>query len=150
MEIFMKEAMLEARKAYALKETPIGAVVVYDGKVVGRGFNKIETTNDPTNHAEMVAIKDACKNLDRWRLFDCTLFVTMEPCFMCSGAIVNSRLKNIYVGVRHNKNHVVDKHNNFKLEFYKDYKVNVQFGLLEDECSNILTQFFREKRQSKK
>lgn len=145
-EFFMKEALKEAKKAYSLKETPIGAVIVYNGEIVGRGYNQIETTQNPVNHAEIMAIQDACRNLDRWRLFDCEMYITMEPCVMCAGAIVNSRIKKLYVGARHMKNHVVDKHNRYKIEIYNDSKVEFKFGILEEECSNLLTNFFKEKR----
>ncbi len=146
----MKEAIAEAKKAYALKETPIGAVVVYNDEIVGRGFNKIEISNDPTNHAEIVAIKDAVKRLKRWRLFDCEIYVTMEPCFMCTGAIVNSRIKKIYIGARHIKNGKIDKHNNFQKEFLEDNKVECVYNIEEEESSKILSDFFRERREEKK
>ncbi|WP_198021054.1 deaminase [Peptostreptococcus sp. MV1] len=147
---FMSEAMKEAKKAYAMKETPIGAVVVYDGQIVGRGFNQVELTGDPTQHAEIVAIQDAAKTLGRWRLFDCHMYVTMEPCLMCAGAIENSRIKKLYIGASHKKNHLVGKHNDFKLEVYRDRNINVEFGILEEEASRILTDFFRERRKEKK
>ena len=149
-EFFMEEAIREAKKAYALKETPIGAVIVYNDKIVGRGYNKIEITKDSTNHAEIVAIKDAAKNLDRWRLFDCEMYVTMEPCFMCTGAIVNSRIKKVYIGARHTKNEIVDKHNDFQHEFLTDNKVETVYDVKEEECSKILSDFFRERREEKK
>lgn len=148
-EEYMRQALIQAKKAYAMKETPIGAVIVYDGKIVGRGFNIVEHMKDSTCHAEIMAIKDAQKKLGKWRLFDCELYVTMEPCLMCAGAIANSRIKEIYIGAGHNKNHIVDKHNNFKLEYYKDNKVYYEFGILEGECSSILTDFFKERRKNK-
>nr|WP_282744953.1 nucleoside deaminase [Peptostreptococcus stomatis] len=146
---FMSEALKEARKAYAMKETPIGAVVVYDGQIVGRGFNQVELTGDPTQHAEMVAIQEAAKALGRWRLYDCQMYVTMEPCLMCAGAIENSRIKSLYIGASHKKNHLVGKHNDFKLEVYKDRKIDYEFGILEKEASKILTDFFKERREEK-
>ncbi len=148
-EYFMNEAIAEAKKAYALKETPIGAVVVYEDKIVGRGFNKIEISKDPINHAEIVAIKDAANNLDRWRLFNCEIYITMEPCFMCTGAIVNSRIKKVYIGARHLKNGKVDKHNNFQREYLEDCKVESIYGIKEEECSKILSAFFKERRKEK-
>lgn len=149
-EYYMGEAIAEAKKAYALKETPIGAVIVYNGEIVGRGFNKVEITEDSTNHAEMVAIKNATENLNRWRLFDCEMYVTMEPCFMCTGAIVNSRIKKVYIGARHNKNEIVDKHNDFQHEFFMDNKVETVYDIKEEECSKILSDFFKERREEKK
>ncbi|MFR4808298.1 MAG: nucleoside deaminase [Peptostreptococcus anaerobius] len=115
-EYFMEQALVEARKAYALKETPIGAVIVYQGRIVGRGFNQVELQNNPLAHAEIMAINDAVKNLARWRLYDCQMYVTMEPCFMCAGAIANSRIRGLYIGAGH-KNHIVTKHNDFKKSF---------------------------------
>lgn len=148
-EYFMSEALKEAKKAYTMRETPIGAVVVHDGKIVGRGFNQVELTGDPSQHAEMVAIQNAAKTLSRWRLYDCQMYVTMEPCLMCAGAIENSRIKSLYIGASHKKNHLVGKHNNFKLEVYRDRKIYYEFGLLEEEASKLLTDFFRERRQEK-
>lgn len=145
-EFFMNEALKEAKKAYLKEETPIGAVIAYKGEVVGRGFNMTETLGDCIAHAEIMAIKDAAKNLDRWRLFDCDLYVTMEPCIMCCGAIVNSRIKNVYIGTKHEKNHIISKHNDFKMEIYKDKKINIEVGILEEECSEILNIFFKQLR----
>ncbi|MBC2576635.1 nucleoside deaminase [Peptostreptococcus canis] len=145
-EYYMMEAYKEARKAYALKETPIGAIVVFNGEIVGRGYNQIELTNDPINHAEIVALKNAAKNLKRWRLYDCEIYITMEPCIMCAGAIVNSRIKKIYIGAGHKKNHIVNKHNEYKLDIYRDSKIEYEFGILEELCSSILTNFFKERR----
>lgn len=150
IKYFMSEALLEAQKGYDRGETPIGAIVVCNGEIVGRGYNKVETSNNPLNHAEMVAIEDACDKLGRWRLFDCEMYVTMEPCVMCAGAIVNSRIKKIYIGARHLKNHVVDKHNEFKREIYDDNKVIFEFGIMGEECSNILNEFFKKRRSEKK
>lgn len=146
-EYFMNEAIKEARRAYSLKETPIGAVIVFDGKIVGRGCNMVEILNDATRHAEIGAITEASKNLRRWRLSDCEIFITMEPCFMCAGAIVNSRIDKVYIGARHKKNMVVDKNNSNKNEYLSDNKVEVEYGILEEDCSNLLTSFFSEKRR---
>lgn len=148
-EYFMDQALAEARKAYALKETPIGAVIVYEGEIVGRGFNQVESQNNPLAHAEMMAIQDAVNNLGRWRLYDCQMYVTMEPCLMCAGAIGNARIRDLYIGASHKKNHVIDRHNEFKREFYDDLKINFEFGILEDRCSKILVNFFKERRSQK-
>ena len=106
---FMNEAISEAKKAYDKGETPIGAVIVKDNKIIGRGHNLTETLQDSTAHAEMLAIKDAANTLGGWRLMNCDLYVTMEPCIMCSGAIVNSRIKNIIIGTKHIKNANIEK-----------------------------------------
>lgn len=146
---FMEEAIIEAKKAYSLKETPIGAVIVYNGCIVGRGYNQVEITNNALNHAEVAAIIDASKNLGRWRLFDCEMYITMEPCIMCAGAIINSRIKKIYIGTSHKKNHIIDKHNDFKKEIYRDCKIEYEFGILKEECSSLLNKFFYERRSKK-
>lgn len=146
---FMKEAINEAKKAYSIKETPIGAVVVYDGQIVGRGFNSIEIENNSIKHAEIIAIEEASKNLGRWRLNGCDLYVTMEPCVMCCGAIVNSRVERIIIGASHTKNHIVDKHNMYKNDVYADFRIDVVEGIMKEECSNLLSSFFKEKRNKK-
>ena len=144
---FMNEAIEEAKKAYDKGETPIGAVVVKDDQIIGRGHNLTETLNDSTAHAEMLAIKDAAKTLGGWRLMNCDLYVTMEPCIMCSGAIVNSRIKNIIIGTKHIKNAYIEKQQTFKMEYFKDCRINVEFGIMEEECSIILQRFFKELRK---
>lgn len=144
---YMKEALKEAYKAYEKKETPIGAVVVKDGEIVGRGHNLTETLNDCTAHAEILAIRQAAKNLGGWRLIDCDLYVTMEPCIMCSGAVVNSRIKNLIIGTKHIKNSYTEMQHEFKIDFYEKNNVKVSFGVLQDECSNILQEFFKTLRK---
>ena len=144
---FMCIAISEARKAYSLKETPIGAVIVLNGRIVGRGYNMVELGNSAIYHAEVMAIQDARRNIGNWRLIGCEMYVTMQPCFMCAGAIVNSRIKHIYVGARHEKNGIVDKHNKFIEEYLRDNNVVVEFGIKNEECSTLLTNFFREKRK---
>lgn len=120
----MKEALAEAQKAYEMREVPIGAVVVSDGQIVGRGFDTMEADKDPTCHAEMSAIRNACKKLERWRLTGCDLYVTTDPCPMCSGAIELARFDNVYVGTRD--------------------------GILAKECAEIIQNFFRERRVENK
>lgn len=119
-EKFMREALNEARKAYEAGEVPIGAIVVCDGEIVGRGFDSMEKDNDPTAHAEMTAIREAAKTLGRWRLFGCDMYVTTDPCPMCSGALELARLDNVYVGTRDE--------------------------ILAAECSSIIKDFFKELR----
>ncbi|MCR8745913.1 nucleoside deaminase [Romboutsia lituseburensis] len=144
---YMKEALKEAYKAYEKKETPIGAVVVKDGEIVGRGHNLTETLNDCTAHAEILAIRQAAQNLGGWRLIDCDLYVTMEPCIMCSGAVVNSRIKNLIIGTKHIKNSYTEMQHEFKVDYYENNNVRVSFGVLQDECSNILQEFFKTLRK---
>ena len=144
---YMKEALKEAYKAYNKKETPIGAIVVKDGEIVGRGHNLTETLNDCTAHAEILAIREAAENLGGWRLIDCDLYVTMEPCIMCSGAIVNSRIKNLIIGTKHIKNSYIEKQHEFKIDYYEDSNVEVSFGVLKEDCCNILQEFFKNLRK---
>lgn len=149
MEKFMKMALKEAEKARDIGEVPIGAIVVKDGIVVGRGFNKTETTKDPTAHAEMEAIRMAAKTLRGWRLIGCDLYVTCEPCSMCAGAIVWSRIKNLYIGTMDPKAGACGSVFNIVQEEKLNHNVNIQTGLLQDECSKILKDFFKNLRRTK-
>ncbi|MFI3210050.1 MAG: nucleoside deaminase [Peptostreptococcaceae bacterium] len=145
--IYMNEALIEAQKAYKKGETPIGAVIVKDNEIIARAHNLTEELKDPTAHAEMLVIKDATKILDTWRLTDCKLYVTMEPCIMCSGALVKSRIKELIIGTKHVKNDYTQKEHVFKSEFFGYNNIDVKFGVLEDECSSILTNFFKSLRK---
>jgi tRNA(adenine34) deaminase len=140
---YMKEALKEAYKAYEKKETPIGAVIVKDGEIISRAHNLTETLNDPTAHAEILAIRRACDMLGGWRLVDCVLYVTMEPCIMCSGAIVNSRIKKLIIGTKHIKNLYAEKQHVFKQDYYGYNNLETTFGVLEEECSDVLKDFFK-------
>ncbi|HBD64272.1 MAG TPA: tRNA-specific adenosine deaminase [Clostridiales bacterium] len=149
-EIFMKEALKEARKAYEINEVPIGAVIVRNGEIVGRGFNQKETLKDATLHAEISAIKDACRNLGGWRLPGCTMYVTLEPCSMCAGALVNARLERLVIGASDYKTGACGSVLNIVQMEKLNHQVDVQSGVLENECSDILKMFFEELRNSKK
>ena len=144
---YMEEALKEAYKAYEKKETPIGAVIVKGGEIIARAHNQTEELNDSTAHAEILAIREAAKNLGGWRLNDCDLYVTMEPCIMCSGAIVNSRIKKLIIGTKHIKNAYTEKQHEFKLDYYEDSNIEVCFGVLKDKCSSILQEFFKTLRK---
>ena len=147
-EKFMLLAIEEAKKAKAIDEVPIGAVVVRDGEVVGRGYNRRETGKNALYHAELIAIDDACKNLGGWRLWQCELYVTLEPCPMCAGAMINSRLKRVVYGCEDKKagsvRSVVDL---FSLPY--NHKPETVGGVLADECSSMLSDFFRELRKKR-
>ena len=146
---FMNEAINEAKKAYDKGETPIGAVIVKDSEIIGRGHNLTETLRDSTAHAEMLAIKDASETLGGWRLTDCDLYVTMEPCIMCSGAIVNSRIKKIYIGALDPKTGSCKSVIN--MENYKfNHIVEVETGILQEDCEYILKDFFKMLRKMKR
>ena len=140
---YMEEALKEAYKAYDKGETPIGAVIVKDNKIIARAHNRTEELKDSTAHAEILAIRKASETLGGWRLINCDLYVTMEPCIMCSGAIINSRIKNVIIGTKHIKNEKMEKQHEFKLDYYKDNNIDVTFDVLKEECSNILKEFFK-------
>lgn len=149
-EKFMKEALKEARKAFAKDEIPVGAVIVKDGKIIAKAHNLRESSKNAISHAEILAIQKACKKLESWRLLDCEMYVTLEPCPMCAGAIINSRISKIYVGTDDEKAGAVGS----KLNLLQDYKFNhnvqVQKYILKEECSGILKEFFKNLRERKK
>lgn len=149
-EFFMKEALKEAYKAYELNEVPIGAVIVRNGEIVGRGYNQKETLKDATLHAEISAIKDACKNMGGWRLPGCTMYVTLEPCAMCAGALVNARIERLVIGTADLKTGACGSVLNIVQLQKLNHQIDVQFEVLQEECSNILKTFFMELRNSKK
>ena len=142
----MKEALKEAKKAYLLGEVPVGAVIVYEGKIIARGHNTREIKQTVLGHAEINAIQKASKKIGSWRLEDCDIYVTLEPCAMCSGAIIQSRIKNLYFGAYDLKTGVCGSVLNL-FEYPFNHKVNVVGGVLEEECSRILKDFFKELRQ---
>ena len=144
---YMNEAIKEAYKAYEKGETPIGAVIVRNGEIIARAHNLTETLNDPTAHAEILAIRKASDYLGGWRLINCDLYVTMEPCIMCSGAIVQSRIKKLIIGTKHIKNLNIEKQHEFKVRYFNTYNIDVVFDVLKEECANLLQSFFKELRQ---
>ena len=148
-EKFMKEALKEAKKAYKKLEIPVGAVIVKDGKIIARGHNLKETKEDTTKHAEIIAIQKASKKLSEWRLIDCEMYVTLEPCAMCAGAIINSRIKKLYIGTMDEKTGAVGSVLNLFEDFTFNHKVEAEKGIMQDECKNMLKQFFKELRESK-
>ena len=146
---YMKEALKEAAKAYSIYEVPVGAIVVHEDKIIGRGYNKRENLKDPTAHAEIIAIKEASKYLDAWRLTNCTLYVTLEPCAMCAGAIVNARIDRVVIGTRDPKRGCCGTVEDLTDHDKFNHKSQVEFGVLEDECSSIISNFFKELRENK-
>ena len=145
-ETMMRNAIALAHQASALEEVPIGAVIYCDGVVVGEGFNTKETTNDPTRHAEMNAITDASKRLGRWRLHDCTLVVTLEPCPMCAGATVNARLDRVVFGASDQKSGACRTLYKIADDPRLNHRCEVTGGVLEEECIGLLQAFFTERR----
>lgn len=148
-EQFMRQALALADRAAAVGEIPIGAIVVCDGKVVGSGYNLRESIPDATAHAEMIALREACKNLQRWRLSNCTLYVTIEPCPMCAGAIVNSRIKRLVYGAADSKAGGVESIFRIADHDALNHQVEIRAGVLEDECRQKMKDFFRARRAAK-
>ncbi len=145
-KFFMKEALAEAQKAFALKEVPIGAVVVKERCIVGRGYNLRETLKDPTAHAEIIAIREASQTLGGWRLMDCDLYVTIEPCPMCAGAIMLSRINRLIIGAMDPKGGAAGSLLNIPDDDRFNHKTEIITRVLEEECSQIMKKFFRELR----
>lgn len=148
-EVYMRAAIEEAKKAAAIGEVPIGAVIVRDGEIVGRGYNLRETRKDPTLHAEMIAIRDASAKLGGWRLIGCTLYVTLEPCPMCAGAIVQSRIEQVVYGAVDPKAGCAGTLMNLLEEPRFNHQVPVVEGVLADECGQLLKDFFRGLRKKR-
>jgi tRNA(adenine34) deaminase len=149
-KIFMREALREARKAAELDEVPVGAVIVLNGEVIGRGFNLRETSQDPTAHAEMIAIREASRHTGFWRLCDCTLFVTLEPCVMCMGAIILARIPRLVFGCRDPRVGAVGSIYNLAEDERFNHQVEVTEGVEEEACSSILSDFFSSLRKRNK
>lgn len=149
-EKFMKEALKEAKKAYAIEEVPVGAVIVKDGKIISRAYNKKETKKTATSHAEILAIEKACKKLDSWRLTDCEMYVTLEPCSMCAGALINSRIKKIYIGTQDEKTGACGSVLNLLEDYKFNHKIEVEKYILKEECEKILKDFFKMLRKRNK
>ncbi|MGO3728978.1 tRNA adenosine(34) deaminase TadA [Enterococcus viikkiensis] len=148
--VFMRAAIHEAKQAEAIAEVPIGAVVVYQGEIIGRGHNLREHSQDATSHAEMFAIREACKALENWRLEDCQLFVTLEPCPMCSGGMILSRIEEVYFGAYDPKGGTAGTLMNLLTDERFNHRAYVEGGILEEECGQLLTNFFRQLRARKK
>jgi len=141
-EKYMKIAINEAEKALKLEEMPVGCVIVYKNKIIAKSYNKKEKLKNSLMHAEIIAINKACKKLNDWRLNDCVMYVTLEPCHMCMGAIVESRIKQVYCGIKNNKSHDIN------LEVAKNENVNLSCGLLSDKIEIQLNKFFAKIRSN--
>lgn len=145
-EYFMHKALEEAQKAFEKDEVPVGAVIVRNGGIIAAGHNCRESLKDATAHAEMIAIKKACEALGGWRLIDCEMFVTLEPCAMCSGAILQARIERLYIGAMDPKGGTAGSVLDIFEDYHFNHKTEVIKGILEDECSQILKDFFKRKR----
>ena len=142
-EKYMKEAIRQAKKAYALEEVPIGCVIVYRDKIIGRGYNRRTIDKNPLAHAELTAIRKASKKLNDWRLEECTLYVTLEPCQMCSGAIIQARVQRVVVGCMNPKAGCAGSVLDMLHEPGFNHQAEVVEGVLEQECSELMSEFFR-------
>ena len=143
---FMKEALKEAKKAELIDEVPIGCVIVKDDRIIARGHNVRETKKTPLGHAEIIAISKASKKLNAWRLQDCDIYITLEPCIMCSGAIIQSRIRHIYYGAKDPKGGAIESSISVLEAKNINHHPEVTSGILEEECSNIISEYFKRKR----
>ncbi len=149
-EKYMKAALREAKKAYALEEVPIGCIIVQNDKIIARGYNRRNVDKNTLAHAELTAIKKASKKTGDWRLEDCTMYITLEPCQMCAGAIVQSRMKEVVIGAMNPKAGCAGSVLNLLQMQQFNHQVQITKGILENECAAMLTQFFAELREKKK
>lgn len=149
-EKYMKEALRQAKKAYSLGEVPIGCVIVYQNQIIGRGYNRRNTDKNTLAHAEITAINKASKKIGDWRLEECTMYVTLEPCQMCAGAIVQARIKTVYIGCMNPKAGCAGSILNILNMPEFNHQVTTYKGILEAECSSLLTTFFKELRLKNK
>lgn len=148
-EKFMNEALKEAKKAYKKLEIPVGAIIVKDGKVIARAYNVKEEKNDTTKHAEIIAIQKASKKLESWRLNNCEMYVTLEPCAMCAGAIIQARLKKVYIGTMDEKTGACGSVLNLLQDYKFNHSVELETGILKEESEKLLKEFFKELRAMK-
>lgn len=149
-EKYMKAALCEAKKAYKINEVPIGCVIVQQDKIIARGYNRRNIEHNATAHAEITAIKKAGKKTGDWRLEDCTMYITLEPCQMCAGAIVQARIKEVVIGAMNPKAGCAGSILNLLKMQQFNHQVQITTGVLGDECAGMLTQFFSELREKKK
>ena len=149
-EQYMKEAIKEAIKAYKKEEVPVGAVIVKDGKIIARAHNLKETKKDTICHAEILAIQKASKKINAWRLENCELYVTLEPCTMCAGAIINSRIKRVIIGTSDQKTGACGSVLNLFEEYKFNHKPECEMGIMKEQCEKLLKDFFKYLRSTKK
>ena len=144
---YMKEALRLAKKAASIGEVPIGCVIVYEGKIIGRGYNRRTIDKNTLSHAELNAIRKASKYMGDWRLENCDIYITLEPCQMCSGAIIQARMRKVYIGCMNPKAGCAGSILNLLQMPQFNHQVEIEIGILEEECSSILKNFFKELRQ---
>ncbi|MBQ0027819.1 MAG: tRNA adenosine(34) deaminase TadA [Lachnospiraceae bacterium] len=149
-EKYMREALKLAKKAAEIGEVPIGCVIEYQGKIIGRGYNRRKTDKNTLSHAEIIAIRKASRKMNDWRLEECTMYITLEPCQMCAGAIVQARIPNVVIGCMNPKAGCAGSILNILQVPEFNHQVNITRGILEEECSDVLTAFFKELREKNK
>lgn len=149
-EYYMRRALELAKQGEALGEVPVGAVIVKDGEIVGEGFNQPISSHDPTAHAEVVALRDAASRIENYRLVDCTLYVTIEPCTMCAGSLIHARIKRLVFGATEPKSGVVGSNDNALLLPHFNHSIEIVSGVLADECSAAMSNFFATRRAARK
>ncbi len=149
-EHWMKEALKEAQKAEAIQEVPVGAVIVKNNQIIARGFNQVILQNDPTAHAEVVALRKAAEALGNYRLVDSEMYITLEPCMMCLGAMVHARVKKVHFATKEPKAGVICSHLHLDKAPFLNHQIEVESGVLEAEAAALLKQFFYQRRQEKK
>ena len=149
-EKYMKEALKQAKKAYEKGEIPVGAIIVKEHKIIARAYNEKEYKLDTTKHAEILAIQKASKKLKAWRLQDCDMYVTLEPCSMCAGALIQARIRKLYIGTMDKKTGACGSVLNLLEDYTFNHKVEVERGILQKDCESILKNFFKEIREKKK
>jgi len=143
---YMREALVEAQKAADNEEVPIGAVIVFEGQIIGRGYNRRERDKKATHHAELLAISEANESLGNWRLLDCALFVTVEPCIMCAGAINLARIPKVYYGAANPKFGAIESLYQILTDKRLNHRVEIESGILEADCADLMQNFFRKRR----
>ena len=148
-EIYMREAVNEAKKAFELDETPIGAVIVQDGKIIGRGYNRRNSEKNPLCHAEIIAINEAAKYIGDWRIENCTIYVTVEPCPMCAGAIVQARIPTVLFGTENVKAGCCGSVLNLMQQEKLNHRAEVISDVLKEECSSLMKEFFKNMRKKR-
>ena len=147
--LYMKEALKQAKKAASILEVPVGAIIVKDNKIIARAYNQKEKKYDSTKHAEILAIQKASKKLKSWRLTDCEMYVTLEPCSMCAGALIQSRIKKVYIGAMDEKTGSCGSVFNLLKDYKFNHDVDIEYGICKEECEKILKDFFKDLRKSK-
>ena len=147
--LYMKEALKQAKKAASILEVPVGAIIVKDNKIIARAYNQKEKKYDSTKHAEILAIQKASKKLKSWRLTDCEMYVTLEPCSMCAGALIQSRIKKVYIGAMDEKTGSCGSVFNLLKDYKFNHDVDIEYGICQEECEKILKDFFKDLRKNK-